>query len=484
MMTHIKYMLPNRDIRYLSLVALIAIASMANSMVSGCASESTEDEDSSQDGGVDSQEDEIAADCTPSDWVDPGTVPNPEVVKLDPTAGAVGHPWGFTEAVADFDYVEEEFLIRGTTPEPYTSRILVRRPKDPARFTGTVFVEWYNVSGMIDFDPLWAYSWDYFMREGHAEVSVSAQAVGANALKTNDPERYAEINHPGDTAADAIFSQAAMAIRSQSELILGECMQVDALIGMGQSQSSMRLSSYINSAGPVDKMYDGYITHTGMEPASNNPHVPTFVVFSMTEGNGALEDGPNLVKWVVAGATHTDEFTVTRGSRAAADLGMDTSTLAQCTFPMNRFPSWRVYNAICDWTHRWVRNEERPPSFPGLEGSGGGGLFGSGGGSYDTDEHGNVLGGVRLPEIDVPIATYSTDNSPAAGTDLIAGMACSLGGATEAFTPEKLLQLYPTHDDYVQQYTAAAEKAVADGILLEEDAAAAIEEAKNAPIPN
>lgn len=63
-------------------------------------------------------------------------------------------------------------------------------------------------------------------------------------------------------------------------------------------------------------------------------------------------------------------------------------------------------------------------------------------------------------------------------------MACDLGGATEAFTQEKLLELYPTHDDYVQKYTTATEKAVADGILLEVDAAAAIEEAKNAPIPN
>jgi len=433
---------------------------------------------------LDAAEDEDAdpePDCTPSDWVDPGTVPNPEVIKMDPTAGTLGKPWGWTppEALAEFDYVEEEWLFKGTTPSPYTSRMLVRRPKDPAKFTGTVFVEWYNVSGGIDFDPLWNYSWEYFMREGHVEVSVSAQVVGANSLTANDSERYAEISHPGDGAANAIFSQAAMAIRSQTETILGECMPVDAVIGMGQSQSSMRLSAYINTDGSIDKIYDGYITHTGSEPASNNPHAPTFVVRSMTEGNGALEDGPNLVKWVVAGATHTDEFTVTRGSRAAADLGMDLSSVANCTYPMNQYPSFRVYDAICDWIHRWVRNGERPPSTDPLRGSGG--LFGSG---YEMDEHGNVLGGVRLPELEVPIAAYTTSNSAAPGSDFVSGMACGLGGSTEQFSEQKLLQLYPTHDDYVQKYTAAAEKAVADGILLEEDAELAIEAAKNAPIPN
>ena len=72
----------------------------------------------------------------------------------------------------------------------------------------------------------------------------------------------------------------------------------------------------------------------------------------------------------------------------------------------------------------------------------------------------------------------------AAGADLISGMACGLGGATDSFTAQKLLQLYPTHDDYVKKYTAASEKAVANGILLNADSKAAIEEAKKAAIPN
>jgi hypothetical protein len=89
---------------------------------------------------------------------------------------------------------------------------------------------------------------------------------------------------------------------------------------------------------------------------------------------------------------------------------------------------------------------------------------------------------VRLPEVDVPTATYTPDNSPRNPFD-IAGLACSIGGVTEPFTEQQLQQLYPTHDDYVAKYKAASEKAVASGVLLEEDSQAAIAEAQKAPIP-
>src|SRR6266540_5546495 len=39
------------------------------------------------------------------------------------------------------------------TQAPYRTRVLVRQPVDPARFSGTVVVEWLNVSGGVDADP-------------------------------------------------------------------------------------------------------------------------------------------------------------------------------------------------------------------------------------------------------------------------------------------------------------------------------------------
>ena len=38
---------------------------------------------------------------------------------------------------------------------PYRTRVLVRTPAKAATFSGTVVVEWLNVSGGVDADPDW-----------------------------------------------------------------------------------------------------------------------------------------------------------------------------------------------------------------------------------------------------------------------------------------------------------------------------------------
>jgi hypothetical protein len=210
-----------------------------------------------------------------------------------------------------------------------------------------------------------------------------------------------------------------------------------------------------------------------LEVASNDPAVPVFEIFTMTEGNGKLPDGPKLVKWVVAGATHSDNVLASVGEEAGADLasiaGAPTGMTATCTKPGNGFPSYRVYSAAFDWMNKWVRTGTRPPAGTPLTGT--------------DDASGNELGGVRLPEIDVPTATYATGNSAVPGTDPLSAMACTLGGSETPFTPAMLLQLYPTHDDYVQEYTKAADAALSAGFLLQADHDTGLGDAKNAPVP-
>jgi hypothetical protein len=99
------------------------------------------------------------------------------------------------------------------------------------------------------------------------------------------------------------------------------------------------------------------------------------------------------------------------------------------------------------------------------------------------DHDGNVQGGMRLPDIDVPIATYTKSNTAKTASDILSSFACGLSGSVVQFTPDRLLQLYPTHDDYVQKYTQAADKAVAAGFMLPSDRDVAVDQAKKAPIP-
>ena len=99
--------------------------------------------------------------------------------------------------LASQGYVQREFFAAGTahafratstpsdgrwtvvptTSAGYRTRILVRRPSDPARFSGTVVVEWMNVSGG-ESAPDWDFLDPALTASGDAYVAVSAQALG------------------------------------------------------------------------------------------------------------------------------------------------------------------------------------------------------------------------------------------------------------------------------------------------------------------
>src|SRR5581483_9710907 len=64
------------------------------------------------------------------------------------------------------------------TTAPYRTRVLVRAPARASRFSGTVVVEWLNVSGGIDADPEWVSTAEEIVRAGDAWVGVSAQRIG------------------------------------------------------------------------------------------------------------------------------------------------------------------------------------------------------------------------------------------------------------------------------------------------------------------
>ena len=106
---------------------------------------------------------------------------------------------------------------------PYSTRIVVRRPRQAARFNGTAIVEWYNVSQGHDGEDEWFQSYEHLLRCGYAWVGVSAQAVGVNALKEWSPARYGSLDVArggtiiGDVLSYDVFSAAALAIRGKAK---------------------------------------------------------------------------------------------------------------------------------------------------------------------------------------------------------------------------------------------------------------------------
>ncbi|MBI1176854.1 hypothetical protein GC207_05390 [bacterium] len=105
------------------------------------------------------------------------------------------------------------------------------------------------------------------------------------------------------------------------------------------------------------------------------------------------------------------------------------------------------------------------------------------------DRDGNSLAGIRLPPLEVPIATYTGWNLRATGH--AEDECCSTSGSYIPFARTKAERIadgdprlsieerYQSHADYVQQLTEAANKLVDEGYLLPADADYLVEEANS-----
>jgi hypothetical protein len=123
--------------------------------------------------------------------------------------------------LAKVGFVEEEFFVSGTanvydwaatgeltveTPNaPYTTRIIVRRPGNPARFTGTVIVEIVHAPNGHDFPEMFSWAGDYVLEHGDAYVGLTMDPASVAALKRFNPTRYAPLSfaNPNPTEACA-----------------------------------------------------------------------------------------------------------------------------------------------------------------------------------------------------------------------------------------------------------------------------------------
>jgi hypothetical protein len=200
------------------------------------------------------------------------------------TGGTHDQAWNaMPSGLADqFGYVEEEYFLEGEATAyalqgeqtedgrwdvseagtaPYKTRIIVRRPADADDFSGTVYVEWLNVTAGVDGDPDFGLTHPVILGDGSAYVGVSAQRAGiegggvlavpgvqVQALKQWDPERYGDLVHPGDQYSYDIYSQAAQAVRRPGDVDVLDGLEVRHVIAMGESQSAARMVTYVDAA--------------------------------------------------------------------------------------------------------------------------------------------------------------------------------------------------------------------------------------------
>lgn len=415
-------------------------------------------------------------------------------------------------------YEEQEYFASGTanafvatsspsngrwsiTPRssaPYRTRILVRRPTEPAHFNGTVVIEWMNVSAG-ESAPDWDYLNPLLMRGGYAYVAVSAQALAVNGgspilgsvtsgasggLVGSEPSRYGQLHHPGDQYALDIFAQIARTVRTSPQSVLGD-LHPTHMVATGESQSAFYLTTFADAIQPVAHTFDGIFIHSrggsgapldGASITSGRSRsnlwirtdlmVPVFMFETQTDlielGYAAAQQ-PNTTRirtWEVAGTSHADAYLV--GSAAGA-LG--------CTSPVNDGPQHTVVQAAFSAFNKWVDDGTAPPSPARFH------LAGTAPAVLLLDTHGNVVGGVRTPAVDVPVSTLS--GAAPAGTSAI----CSLFGSTTAFSQATLVSLYQTKGGYLARFRASLDRAIGQGFVLGPDRSGLLAQANQVQLP-
>lgn len=116
---------------------------------------------------------------------------------------------GAQSAIDAAGYIEEEYFLSGDAnvydwtgkghgvkviagPGHYVTRILVMRPRDPARFGGNVEVTILNASLNLDFGG--PTDFDAMAKQGDVWIGITSKTVTAKALQKFDAARYAPLD--------------------------------------------------------------------------------------------------------------------------------------------------------------------------------------------------------------------------------------------------------------------------------------------------
>ncbi|HUB42165.1 MAG TPA: alpha/beta hydrolase domain-containing protein [Streptosporangiaceae bacterium] len=434
--------------------------------------------------------------------------------SLQPLAGRIPDPAGAYD-LAKLGYAEQEFLLSGTAesyrlaagrapdgrwavlpadPAPYTTRVLVRQPADTCDFSGTVVVEWLNVSGGLDAAPDWMLTHTHLLRSGHAWVGVSAQRAGIGGgglvesmhLKKAHPDRYSALSHPGDAWSFDIFSQAGHGVRGVLPPPVST--RPVRLLASGHSQSGAFLVTYVNAVDPVAAVYDGFLVHgrtgagaaldTGFKPGGTTGEriredlrVPVIVLQTETDvallGSGLANqpDSDLLRNWELAGAAHADTYLLFASGQDDGSLSPERLAellrpttdilMGRTASPINSGPQHHyVECAAIEHLDLWVAGRGAPPTAARLTAAGR---------DYVRDDLGIATGGIRTPWTDVPVAILS-------GTGQQGELFAFLFGTTAPLHAGDLARLYPGGKaDYLGQFERSLDATIKAGFLLTED---------------
>lgn len=423
-------------------------------------------------------------------------------------------------------YREDEYLVSGTAtpwtyderlravpdaPElPYTTRILVRRPVEPARFRGVLQAE--PLHPEYDTAPTWRALHPWIMRTGAAWVGVTQEPRMAESMRADfDPTRYGELSIPSPALRYDIVADVVTALRTRAAGLWDEAPDIARAYLSGWSMTGSFCRVFLGEGfherrrlpggAPV---FDGYVVaissggaaRAGYPGLSGDPEQPGMrdprrrigghdvpVIELLSEAESETH-GPVLRQDSDEAHDRYRLFQVAGTSHDATGPQQATTNVEQyrrlgLPVPSQRIVETRsdarldfVARAVFSLLDRWVTDGEAPPradrfSFdgdPALE-------------NLARDEHGNVVGGIRTPWVDTPVARYHPHSTPVPEACRpspwmpMADPAAMtwLTGNMSPFPAGELTARYPTASHYLTRYRESCFALVAQGFLLWEE---------------
>jgi hypothetical protein len=428
----------------------------------------------------------------------------------------------FLTAVATLEnqeYIEREYLVSGTANIydyvdnaslsplvqvveaglPYTTRIVIRRPRKRNRFNGTVYLDILNATRGFDSDVTWQYTAQAIIDEGAVYVGMTSKAntinwlrdeFGEPPLKERNASRYATLLMTNNGQVWDMLSQTAALIKAEGNPAnpLSK-FNVERIILTGYSQSAGYVKTYLNSfhrdailadgRHAIDGYFEGAgsfgaktpnpLGATGEFNPGNDPRnksilpVPAPVIRFQTETEvntffqsirtrQTEADSPMVRNYEMAGGAHVDAHLVQLEVQQNQDeLGIDTAV--ECDPPPTTLRTEYIHSALLVRLDRWLRNGTAPPPSRQIS------LFINSNGKrvIEKDANGNTVGGVRMPQLDVPTGEWS-----GVGPNLY----CVLGGSYLPYSDEEIAAKYPRRSIYQRKMYRAIRKVYTEGFLL------------------
>jgi len=456
------------------------------------------------------------------------------------------------EDLSKVGYVEEEYLVSGTanvyswpapgpaivrTPNaPYTTRMLVRRPADSARFSGNVIVEILNPSNAFDLNIGWGMMNRQIVAKGDVWVGVTGKPIAIDALKNFDPVRYGSLsmanplplNDPGncqnpvgsvtppsrateDGLVWDIYTQVGAWVRSNAASNPlahpaggAKATPVRRVYGFGYSQTGGFQFDYVNGIQPLvikadgKPMFDGYIvavasgrSFVGLVPINQCEPLPpagdpryqfrdvgTPIIHVMSQSDYLF--GVSLRR--ADGNTPPDlyrHYEMAGAAHATPDelfysaAPADIVKAGRPVPPMNCNEGPRSRFPSHIFFDAFIRNlEEWVDS--GIAPPPGQ-VIDVQNGQPVLDAFGNVKAGLRSPFLDVPTSTWYGSST---GSSF-----CFIAGHEVPFTEAQILKLYRNHGAYVNQVARDVNGLVRNRFITQSDGTALVTEAAKADVP-